>query len=122
MWRARWPHARPHCERPTNVLAPAAAPDPELDAVLLHVLNHCAKAADRVRKNNERLKAAGKGKGGGDEGAEEPPRDQGFVRPKVGRRCMLCVARLPCTTALWRSVRCCWWCPCSRDTGPLAEL
>ena len=52
------------------------APDPLLDAVLLHCLNHCAKAADRVKSGNERLKA-------GDGRATEPPRDQGFTRPKV---------------------------------------
>lgn len=67
----------------------ADGPDPELDAVLLHVLSHCATAADRVRKSNERLKAAAAAAaaaGGGGE-AEEPPRDQGFVRPKVGGWC-----------------------------------
>jgi len=51
-------------------------PDPLLDAVLLHCLNHCAKAADRVKSGNERLKA-------GDGTGVEPPRDQGFARPKV---------------------------------------
>ncbi len=52
------------------------APDPLLDAVLLHCLNHCAKAADRVKSGNERLKT--------DDGTGiEPPRDQGFARPKV---------------------------------------
>ena len=52
------------------------AADPLLDAVLLHCLNHCAKAADRVKSGNERLKA-------GDGTGADPPRDQGFTRPKV---------------------------------------
>lgn len=64
--------------------AAADSPDPELDAVLLHIVNHCAKAADLVRKNNERLKAAAAAAGAG--GEAEPPRDQGFVRSKVGGR------------------------------------
>eukprot|EP00887_Chlorella_sp_A99_P004809 scaffold4.g4809.t1 len=57
----------------------AAAPDPEMDAVLLHVLSHCAKAADRIKRNNERIKAAAAA------GAPlaDPPRDQGFTRPKA---------------------------------------
>ena len=50
------------------------APDALLDAVLLHCLNHCAKAADRVKAGNERLKA-------GD--GVEVSRDQGFTRPKA---------------------------------------
>jgi hypothetical protein len=31
-------------------------PDEAMDAVLLHVLNHCAKAADVIKKNNDRIK------------------------------------------------------------------
>lgn len=31
-------------------------PDEAMDAVLLHVLNHCAKTADVVKKNNDRIK------------------------------------------------------------------
>lgn len=31
-------------------------PDTELDAALLHILNHCAKTGDAIRRNNERIK------------------------------------------------------------------
>jgi hypothetical protein len=37
-------------------------PDACMDAVLLHVLNHCAKTADVIKKNNDRLKGADPGK------------------------------------------------------------
>ena len=57
----------------------AAAPDPELDAVLLHVLSHCAKAADRIKRNNEHIKAAAEA----GTPLEDTPRDQGFTRPKA---------------------------------------
>ena len=50
--------------------------DAVMDAVLLHCLNHCNKAADAIKKGNEQLKAAPKG-------SAEAPRDQGFTRPKV---------------------------------------
>ena len=49
--------------------------DPLMDAALLHCLNHVAKTAQHIKKNNERLKA---------NPDEEAPRDQGFTRPKVG--------------------------------------
>lgn len=52
------------------------APDPAMDAVLLHCLNHCNKAADAIKKGNEALKGAPKG-------SADAPRDQGFARPKV---------------------------------------
>jgi hypothetical protein len=32
-----------------------------MDAVLLHVLNHCAKTADVIKRNNDKLKAQGPG-------------------------------------------------------------
>lgn len=51
------------------------ASDPVMDAVLLHVLNHCTKAADGIKKHNEALKAGPKG--------ADCPRDQGFSRCKV---------------------------------------
>lgn len=47
-----------------------------MDAVLLHCLNHCNKAADAIKKGNEQLKGAPKG-------SVDAPRDQGFTRPKV---------------------------------------
>jgi len=31
-------------------------PDEAMDAVLLHVLNHCAKTADVIKKNNDKIK------------------------------------------------------------------
>ncbi|KAL4445727.1 hypothetical protein ABPG77_008926 [Micractinium sp. CCAP 211/92] len=58
----------------------ADAPDPALDAVLLHVLSHCAKAADRIKKNNDRLRAAGTD---GAAPLDAVPKDQGFTRAKV---------------------------------------
>jgi hypothetical protein len=64
------------------------APDPFLDAVLLHCLNHCAKVADRVKRNNDRLKAAGEG------AAREELRDQGFTRPKVSAGTRIISTRL----------------------------
>lgn len=39
----------------------AAEPDEAVDAVLLHVLNHCAKTADTIKKNNDKIKAADEG-------------------------------------------------------------
>lgn len=33
-------------------------PDEAMDAVLLHVLNHCAKTADVIKKNNDKVKGA----------------------------------------------------------------
>lgn len=60
--------------------SPAGAADPELDAVLLHVLSHCAKAADRIKKNNDRLRAAS---GGDAPPLDAVPKDQGFTRAKV---------------------------------------
>lgn len=54
----------------------ADSPDPILDATILHILNHISKSADRIRKNNEKIK-------NGLEEAEKVPRDHGFVRPKV---------------------------------------
>jgi U3 small nucleolar RNA-associated protein 25 len=69
------------------------APDPELDAVLLHVINHVARTSDRIKKNNEKLSAEkekkkmnriGKNNKNGDDDEEDGlPRDQGFARPKV---------------------------------------
>lgn len=84
---------RPYPSGPPAAAAGAGAAgedaaDPELDAVLLHVLSHCAKAAERIRKHNERLKGA--------KGAAEPdavPKDQGFTRAKVGWR-WVCFALL----------------------------
>ena len=40
---------------------PGSGFDPQMDAVLLHVINHCARMADAIKKNNERIKAAGPG-------------------------------------------------------------
>jgi hypothetical protein len=37
-------------------------PDEATDAVLLHVLNHCAKTADVIKKNNDKLKGLDTGK------------------------------------------------------------
>jgi Utp25, U3 small nucleolar RNA-associated SSU processome protein 25 len=64
------------------------AQDAAMDAVLLHCLNHCNKAADAIKKGNEQLKGAPKG-------SADAPRDQGFTRPKVGTpwgtaACVLC--------------------------------
>ena len=67
-----------HQSRLTQVLCcSAAAPDPLMDACLLHCIAHVAAAAARIRKNNERAKS-------GDIDADaEAPRDQGFTRAKV---------------------------------------
>jgi U3 small nucleolar RNA-associated protein 25 len=66
--------------RATSTVAPlpTLARDDDLDAVLLHCLNHVAKSADRVKRNNDRAREAERS---GDVGAV--PRDQGFSRPKV---------------------------------------
>ncbi len=45
-----------------------------MDAALLHCLNHIAVAAARIKKNSDLVKAGE---------VQDPPRDQGFVRPKV---------------------------------------
>ena len=53
-------------------------PDEVTDAWLLHILNHCAKVSDRIKKNNaiaERIREERSG--------EDLPRDQGFARPKA---------------------------------------
>ncbi|GLJ23922.1 hypothetical protein SUGI_0454570 [Cryptomeria japonica] len=52
------------------------------DAYLLHLLNHVYKTRDIVTKNNARLSQQSNN---GDKliNAAEPPRDQGFTRPKV---------------------------------------
>ena len=50
--------------------------DPLMDACLLHCLNHCTKTAAAIKRNNEQLKAQGLP-------GEDPPRDQGFTRPRV---------------------------------------
>jgi len=74
-------HPLPTCSLPppptADVLLPAKpypttpdAPDPCMDALLLHALNHVAKCADLVKRNNERLKA------GGAAAAAAAPRDQ----------------------------------------------
>ena len=72
------------------------APDPLLDAVLLHCLNHCAKVADRVKRGNDRLKA-------GEGAAGEAPRDQGFTRPKVRAMKRIMPASQHCRALLQRS-------------------
>lgn len=51
--------------------------------MLLHALSHCAKAADRIKKNNDRLRAAG---ADGAPPLDAVPKDQGFTRAKVGLR------------------------------------
>eukprot|EP00879_Flechtneria_rotunda_P022341 GHRR01023572.1.p1 GENE.GHRR01023572.1~~GHRR01023572.1.p1 ORF type:complete len:348 (+),score=146.78 GHRR01023572.1:747-1790(+) len=51
--------------------------DEAVDAIIVHVLNHCAKTADLIKRNNDRIKAA-------DPGDVAPvPRDQGFTRAKA---------------------------------------
>ena len=50
-----------------------------MDACLLHCLNHCTKTAAAIKRNNEQLKAQGAP-------GEDPPRDQGFTRPRVSCR------------------------------------
>lgn len=54
-----------------------------VDAYLLHVLNHLLKTRDRIAKNEERIKRRFEGEANGLESVEQPPRDQGFTRPKV---------------------------------------
>ena len=68
-------------DRPYPTSASLNAPDPELDAVLLHVVNHIARSSDRIKKNNEKL-GDGPSKIGGID-PDAVPRDQGFTRPKV---------------------------------------
>lgn len=46
-----------------------------MDAYLLHCLNHVAKTADRIKRNNTRLEAASKQSAEGG-GVEDLPRDQ----------------------------------------------
>lgn len=48
--------------------------NPTRDVCLLHVLNHILKTSDYIRKNNKLMEEDPK---------QEPPRDQGFTRPKV---------------------------------------
>lgn len=55
-----------------------------MDAVLLHLLSHCAKAADRIKRHNERLKAEREARGGAAPAPEAVLKDQGFTRAKVG--------------------------------------
>ena len=45
-----------------------------MDVVLLHAAHHILEAGQRIRRNNERLKAHPEA---------EVPRDQGFTRPRV---------------------------------------
>lgn len=47
-----------------------------MDAYLLHCINHVYTTAALIKKNNDRLKAAG-------DDAGDAPRDQGFTRAKV---------------------------------------
>eukprot|EP00198_Chlamydomonas_reinhardtii_P002817 XP_001692153.1 predicted protein [Chlamydomonas reinhardtii] len=61
--------------RPYPTDASPSAPDPLMDAVLLHCLNHVTKAADRIKKNNA-----------------------GFTRPKV-------LLLLPLRNSAFRAVR-----------------
>jgi U3 small nucleolar RNA-associated protein 25 len=70
--------------------------DDDLDAVLLHCLNHVSKSADLIKRNNERLKSGGSA--AGEEGEGPPPRDQGFTRPKV-------LLLLPMRNLAFRAVR-----------------
>jgi len=67
------------------VRANAGAPDPELDAVLLHILNHISRSADTIKRNNDHLKQPAPSSTGGVEAraADDIPRDQGFTRPKI---------------------------------------
>ncbi|PRW59313.1 U3 small nucleolar RNA-associated 25 [Chlorella sorokiniana] len=66
--------------RPYPASKDPGAADPQLDAVLLHMLSHCAKAADRIKKNNDRLRSAA---GGDTPALDAVPKDQGFTRAKV---------------------------------------
>ncbi|XP_024386757.1 protein NUCLEOLAR FACTOR 1 [Physcomitrium patens] len=57
-----------------------------VDAYVLHVLNHVLKTRDLVTKNNEKLQRQQTALNeNGKRGADfiDPPRDQGFTRPKV---------------------------------------
>lgn len=57
-----------------------------VDAYVLHILNHVLKTRDLVTKNNEKLQRQQTALGeNGKKGADfiDPPRDQGFTRPKV---------------------------------------
>jgi U3 small nucleolar RNA-associated protein 25 len=73
-------NADPLLSRADSTVAPlpTLARDDDLDAVLLHCLNHVAKAADRIKRNNDRAREAERA---GD--VASVPRDQGFSRPKV---------------------------------------
>lgn len=55
--------------------------DKEMDVVLLHILNHCATSADKIKKNNDRIKMSRRGES--QQQHQDLPRDQGFCRPKV---------------------------------------
>eukprot|EP00873_Tetraselmis_striata_P003639 jgi/Tetstr1/423903/TSEL_014526.t1 len=62
--------------------------DPLMDAILLHCLNHCGRAADAIKKNNDALKAQkAQAVKDGVTGCHIPPEavpaDQGFTRAKV---------------------------------------
>jgi U3 small nucleolar RNA-associated protein 25 len=80
----------------------ADAPDAEMDAVLLHALNHVLQTADRIKKNNERAAAA-------NVDPDSLPRDQGFTRPKVlfllPMRSMACKVVLRLLTLALRETR-----------------
>lgn len=80
--------------------------DPVQDAYLLHCLNHVAKAADRIKRNNERLEAARSAAAGATKSAAAAGGDtrgpQGDVaapavdvpRDQVGVCCILEVRRV----------------------------
>ncbi|KAG6543850.1 hypothetical protein Mapa_014690 [Marchantia paleacea] len=53
-----------------------------MDAYILHILNHLTKSRDMIQKNNEKLHHASSG-GFSLQSVVDPPRDQGFTRPKV---------------------------------------
>jgi len=63
---------------PTHPASPRGGADADGDALLLHAAAHVAAAADRVRKNNDRIKAAD-----GGAAAAAAARDQGFARATV---------------------------------------
>ncbi|KAL3683520.1 hypothetical protein R1sor_001542 [Riccia sorocarpa] len=52
------------------------------DAYILHILNHLTKSRDLVTKNNEKIHNASSGSSSS-QTLLDPPRDQGFTRPKV---------------------------------------
>ncbi|CAK9199357.1 unnamed protein product [Sphagnum troendelagicum] len=55
-----------------------------MDAYILHILNHILKTRDLVSRNNEKLQHQHANElGGKSRDAIDPPRDQGFTRPKV---------------------------------------